>query len=323
MITISILTLRNAVLSSIIDAGYVFAKVNEFLAEKGGSPLFKIQLVGLTKEMQQHSGQFTVRADVLLHEVKKTDLIIIPSMMGNLLIATHLNKDYGIWLAEQYRKGAEVASMCTGSFLLAFSGILKGKECTTHWQFANEFKYYYPSVKLVDELMITDQNGIYSSAGSNAYWNLLMHLVERFANRAIAIRTAKYFLVDLDKPSQSPFTIFNGLKDHKDTLVLKVQDYLEKNYAAKLTVESTAEAFSVTRRTLERRFKKSTRNTVTEYHQRVKVEAAKQQLEIGKKTIFEIMTDVGYIDHQAFREVFKRIAGMTPIDYRNKFNSEV
>ncbi|MEO6283144.1 MAG: helix-turn-helix domain-containing protein [Dyadobacter sp.] len=323
MVTISILTLRNAVLSSIVDAGYVFVKVNDFLAENGKPPLFKVQLVGLTKEVQQNGGLFTVRADVLLCDVERNDLIIIPSMMGNLLIATHLNQEFGVWVADQYKYGVEVASMCTGSFLLAFSGILKGKHCTTHWQFANEFKYYYPSVKLVDELMITDQNGIYSSAGSNAYWNLLIHLVERFTDRAMAIRTAKYFVVDLDKSSQSPFVIFNGLKDHKDLLILKVQEYVERNYAAKLTVDNIAEIFHVTRRTLERRFRKATRHTVSEYFQRVKVEAAKQQLEIGKKSILDIMTEVGYIDIQAFRQVFKRVAGMSPIDYRNKFNYSI
>lgn len=320
MKTISIIVLKNAVLSSIVDARYTFTKVNEFLAAAGKPPLFKIQLVGLTKEVTLNDGLFIVRADNNLNEAEGSDLIIIPSLMGDMITATHLNREYGNWIAQQYKNGSEVASLCTGAFLLAFSGLLKGKQCTTHWLYANEFKQFYPAVKLVDEKMITDQNGLYSSGGSNAYWNLLLHLVEKFTGREIAIQTAKYFVIDIDKNIQSPFIIFNGLKDHEDDVIKKAQAHIEKHYTEKLTVDQIADHFIITRRTFERRFKKATRNTVTEYIQRVKIEAAKKQLEIGRKSISEIMLDVGYIDIQAFRDVFKRITGMTPVSYRNKYN---
>jgi transcriptional regulator GlxA family with amidase domain len=127
-------------------------------------------------------------------------------------------------------------------------------------------------------------------------------------------------VVDLDKNNQSAFIIFQGLKDHEDDVVLKAQNYIEHHYLQKLTIEQLADKFNVTRRTFERRFKKATRNTVVEYIQRVKVEATKKQLEIGRKSIAEIMFDVGYADLQTFREVFKRITGMTPVDYKNKYN---
>jgi transcriptional regulator GlxA family with amidase domain len=319
VITITILSLKNALLSSIVDTKYVFTKVNELLIERGKSPLFKIQLAGLTKELKLNDGLFSIHPDIILAEVKQHDLIIIPSLTGNLMTTTHLNHEFGGWISKQYKNGVEVASMCTGAFLLAFSGILKGKQCTTHWQYANEFSFHYPSVKLVDELMITDQKGIYSSGGSNAYWNLLMHLVEKFTNREIAIQASKYFVVDLDKDFQSPFIVFNGLKDHQDEVVLKSQEYIEKNYVRKFTIDEISDKFNVTRRTLERRFRKNTRYTINEYIQRVKVEAAKKYLEIGRKSISEIMADVGYNDIQAFRKVFKEISGMTPIDYKNKF----
>lgn len=320
MINISILVLRNAVVASISDSAYVFAKVNEFLKEAGKEPLFKVQLVAATEEVRFNNGVYTIRPDAVFEKIKKTDLIIIPSFAGHINSATYLNKDCCVWIADKYKNGAEVASLCTGAFLLAYSGILKGKQCTTHWAYANEFRYYYPGVTLVDEKMITDQDGLYSSGGSSAYWNLLLHLVEKFANREIAIRTAKYFVIELDKNNQSPFIIFNGLKDHEDEVIKNSQEYIERNYAEKLTVDQIADKFIITRRTFERRFKKATRNTVTEYIQRVKVEASKKQLEIGRKSISEIMLDVGYSDIQSFREVFKRIAGMTPVDYRNKFN---
>ncbi len=322
MITISILALKNAVLASVADSRYVFTKVNEFLQASGKPALFNIQLVGLSDDVKINDGLFSIHPDKLLKDVMQTDLIIIPAMTGDMMTATHLNRDYAIWIAQRYKDGAEVASLCVGAFLLAFSGLLKGKECTTHWSYANEFRHFYPSVKLLDEKVITDQNGLYSSGGNNAYWNLLLHLVEKYTNRKMAIQTAKYFVVDLDRNMQSPFVIFNGLKDHEDELIKKVQGYIEEHYGEKLVVDQIADRFNITRRTFERRFKKATRHTVIEYIQRVKVEATKKQLEIGRKSVNEIMYAVGYSVLQTYRDVFKKITGMTPNDYRNKYNKD-
>jgi transcriptional regulator GlxA family with amidase domain len=294
--------------------------VNDFLNEAGKPPLFDVKIVGFAGEVTYNKGLFLVRPDATFGEVKRTDLVIIPSLSGYISGSVYLNKDCVSWITAQYKNGAEVASLCTGAFLLAFTGIMNGRQCTTHWAYANEFRYFYPGVRLVDEKMITDQDGLYSSGGSNAYWNLLVHLIEKYAGREMAIRTAKYFVIDIDKKNQSAFIIFNGLKDHEDELVLKVQDFIELHYMEKYTVDDIADKFYSTRRTLERRFKKATRNTVIEYLQRVKIEAAKKQIEIGRKTVTEIMLEVGYADMQTFREVFKWVTGMTPVDYRNKYN---
>jgi transcriptional regulator GlxA family with amidase domain len=320
MITVSILVLKNAVLASIADPRNVFAMVNDFLEKSGRPPLFKVQLVGLWKEVKLNNGLFTIHPDVLTEEVQQTDLIIIPAMSGDSMSSTYLNKDYVTWIVQQYKKGAEVASLCVGAFLLAFSGLLKGKQCTTHWMYANDLRHLYPSVSVVEEKVITDQNGLYSSGGNNAYWNLLLYLVEKYTDRQIAIHTAKYFVIDMDRHRQSPFVVFSGLKDHEDEAIKNAQEYIEQHYPDKLTVDEIAARFNVTRRTFERRFKKATYITVAEYIQQVKIEAAKKQLEIGRKSITEVMLDVGYSDTQTFRDVFKRITDMTPIDYRNKYN---
>ena len=320
MVTVSILALKNSVLASIADSRYVLMMVNQFLTQAGKDPLFNIQLVGNAKQIQLNDGLFSIQPNVILSDAKNNDLIIIPALTGDMMSATHVNREYGHWIAQQYKNGAEIASLCSGAFLLAFSGILKGKQCTTHWLYANEFKHFYPSVKLVDEKTITHQNGVYSSGGSNAYWNLLIHLVEKYAGREMAIYTAKYFVIDFDRDMQSPFIIFNGLKDHEDETIITAQEFIEENFSEKLTVDQLADKFNVTRRTFERRFKKATRNTVAEYIQRVKIEAAKKLLEAGRKTVSDIMYDVGYTDIQTFRDVFKKITGMTPVDYMNKYN---
>jgi len=319
MINVSILTLKNAIVASIADCQYVFTTVNTFLRERGKESLFNVQLVGLTNEVKYNKGSFVIHTDKLLDQATENNLIIIPALDGIMTAVVHLNKEYANWIAAQYKEGAEVASLSSGVFLLAFSGLLKGRECTTHWYYANELKYFYPSIHVVDEKMITDQHGLYSSGGSNAYWNLLVHLIEKYAGREMAIYTAKYFVIDLNKNFQSPFIVFHGLKDHEDKEIKDAQAYIEQHYKDKFTVDQLAARFNMTRRTFERRFKKATRNTVAEYIQRVKIEGAKKQLEIGRKSINEIMINVGYSDTQTFRNIFKRITGVTPVDYRGKY----
>ena len=116
--------------------------------------------------------------------------------------------------------------------------------------------------------------------------------------------------------------IFQGQKDHEDNEVIAVQDFIENNYENTIRVDELAEKVALSRRTLERRFKKATSNTVSEYIQRVKVEAAKRDLETSRKNVNEVMYQVGYSDTKSFRNTFKKITGLTPIDYRNKFNHE-
>ncbi len=310
-------------MASIADTSYLFATVNELLERSGKAPLFRVQLVGIHTEVKLNNGQFLIRPDRLIDDVKHTNLVIIPSMAGDAVASTYQNRDYAPWISEQYKKGAEVASLCVGAFLLAFSGLLTGRQCTTHWAYANEFRYYYPSIELVDEKVITHEQGLYSSGGNNAYWNLLLYLVEKYTSREMAIHTAKFFVIDLDRKDQSPFVIFNGQKNHEDDAVLKAQEMIERHYAAKLTVDQIATKVNVSRRTFERRFKKATNSTIIEYIQRVKIEATKKQLEVGRKSIQEVMYDVGYTDVKTFRDIFKRVTGMTPNDYRNKYNTKL
>jgi transcriptional regulator GlxA family with amidase domain len=246
MVTVSILTYKNALASAILDTASVFSKVNEYLIDAGKAEIFNVQLVGFTHTVKFNSGSISIQTDAIFEEVKKTDLIVIPSFIGSATGAAYINKDCAVWISKHYKNGTEVASLCTGAFLLAYTGILNGKQCTTHWAYANEFRYFYPGVDLVDEKMITDQEGLYSSGGNNAYWNLLIHLVEKYTNREMAIRIAKYFVIDIDKNIQSPFVIFHGQKDHDDKLILKAQKFIEQNYSERFTVDDLAEKFHLT-----------------------------------------------------------------------------
>jgi transcriptional regulator GlxA family with amidase domain len=301
----------------------ILSEVNTVRTAMGKAPLFDIQLVGLSKQTSQRDGLFTIKPDCLLKDVSKTDLIIIPAIYGPFPQAIETNREFLPFIIQQFNNGAEVASLCIGSFFLAATGLLAGKQCATHWRFANEFRALYPEVNLVDDKIITDDESIYTSGGAYSYLNLLVYMIEKYAGRDVAILISKAFSIDFDRTVQSPFIIFQGQKAHEDETVKKAQEYIEKNFEDKITVDQLADAFAVGRRSLERRFKKATCNTVTEYIQRVKIEAAKKDLETGRKNVLEVMYDVGYSDVKAFRTIFKKITGLSPIEYRNKYNKEM
>lgn len=319
---ISILVPKGAILGSLEGTRQLFTQVNDFFRMRGQQPLFHVQLVGLMKETPLSGGLFTANTDLLLHEIKKTDLIIIPAVDGDLQEAIERNKDIIPWLKQQYAHGAEVASLCLGAFLLASTGLLDGKKCATHWLAANQFRTMFPEVELVDNKIITEDQGLYSSGGAFSYMNLILHLIEKYAGRDMAIMIAKVFAIEIERKSQSAFLIFEGQKGHEDESIKKAQEFIESNFQEKITVDQLADMLAIGRRNLERRFKKATSNTIAEYIQRVKIEAAKKNLESNHKNITEVMYDVGYSDVKAFRTTFKKITGLSPTDYKNKYNKD-
>ena len=320
---ISILALNEAKLNSIEEPHQAFNETNNILVSEGKSPMFEVHIVGLTKEIRLRSGLYTIMPELVIDEVKKTDLIIIPALHGSIKNALKLNEKFIPWIVNQYNKGAEVASLCVGAFLLASTGLLNGKQCSTHWRAANDFRKFFPDVNLVVDKIITDEQGIYSSGGAFSSANLILYLIEKYAGRKIAIHCAKMFQIDIERGSQSPFIMFKGQKEHNDDIIRKAQEIIEENFGDKITVNKLASMLAVSRRNLERRFKKATSNTVVEYMQRVKIEAAKISLESGYENVNEIMYKVGYSDPKAFRGTFKKITGLSPIQYRNKYNREM
>ncbi len=320
MMHISILVPKGAILASLEGSRQLFAQVNQMIKMNDGEPIFKIDLVGLTHETTVSGGLFTVNATALINDIPKTNLIIIPALDGDLKQAIEDNKDFIPWMQEQKDNGAEIASLCLGAFLLASTGMLDGKKCATHWVAANAFRSMFPDVELITEKIITDENGIYTSGGAFSYLNLILHLIEKYAGRDMAILIAKVFAIQLERDTQSAFMIFQGQKEHEDEPVRKAQEFIESNYKERPTVDQLAYMYALSRRSFERRFKKATNNTVIEYIQRVKIEAAKKELETGSKNVNEVMYEVGYTDTKAFRTTFKKITGLSPLEYRNKYN---
>lgn len=307
-------------LSSIVGAYKIFSRANEYWKSRENKELYKIEVAGCSQQVDYYEGLFSVKPHLFISAINKPKLIIIPSLNHDYLNAVECNGALIEWIARQHRLGAEVASVCTGAFLLAAAGLLDGKSCSTHWAASNSFRTLFPRVNLEPDRLITDESGIYTNGGAYSFLNLVLYLVEKYFDRQTAIFCSKVFQIEIDRTNQSAFIIFSGQKVHEDEVVKKAQAYIETRLEQKISTTELSSIFSVGRRNFDRRFIKATGNTPVEYSQRVKVEAAKKFFEVGRKTVNEVMYDVGYSDVKAFREVFRRITGMSPLAYRKRYN---
>lgn len=308
-------------LNSIAGAYEILSKANGFWKKMGKAPKLDIKIAGYVPEAKVEDGYFSIHPTDI-NTISKTDMVIIPSIFGDNAEAVRNNKQLISWIERQYKAGAEIASICSGAFFLAETGILEGKKCSIHWNSVKEFREMYPGIEIEQDKVITAENGVYTNGGGYSFLNLMLYLVEHFFDRSTAIFCSKIFQIDIERTAQSQFAIFHIQKGHGDELVTKAQVYIEEHLDVKISFEQLAADLSINRRSFDRRFIKATGNTPVEYLQRVKVEAAKKSLETGRKTVFDVMSEVGYSDDKAFREVFKKITGLSPLDYKAKYSKD-
>ncbi len=307
-------------IACIVGTVEIFTRAAAYWVKQGNKEMYKLEIACTAPQKEYINHFVTLTPDTYIKDIAKTDLIIIPSAMpGERTPDREVMFD---WISSQYKAGAEIASMCSGAFILAATGIMDGRSCSTHWSFEDRFRDMYPKVHLHSDKLITDEKGIYTNGGAYSFLNLVIYLVEKYYDRQTAIFCSKIFQIELDRNSQSAFAMFTGQKLHDDEMVQQAQAYIEKNIDEKISVEGLSSRFAVGRRNFDRRFIKATGNTPVEYAQRVKIESAKKALESTRKTVNEVMYEVGYADVKAFREVFKRITGLSPLEYKNKYNKE-
>ncbi|MEM9650064.1 MAG: helix-turn-helix domain-containing protein [Bacteroidota bacterium] len=314
----------NAILSNVVGPFKVLMAANQFLKRAGQreDDFFEVHLVGLERDYSLYQGLFSIHCDSTIHDIEKTDLILIPALRPDKLEEDlDQNKDFVPWILNQrHKNNAEVASMCMGAFVLAMTGLVDGKQCATHWAGMDIFRQMFPKVNLVANKIVTDEDGIYTSGGAFSFLNLMIHLVEKYCGRPTAIYLSKFFEIDMDREDQNQFAIFQGQKDHEDDAIKEAQKYIESNVTEKISVEQLAKKYAISGRNFVRRFKKATQNTPLEYIQRVKIEAAKRSFESTQQNVKEVMYQVGYADQKAFRTVFKKYVGLSPVAYKSKYN---
>lgn len=316
---ISVFVPEYGVIEAITPPFRSFHTANEVLAGRGKEPVFQVEYVGLNEFVPANNGEYMIKTNRLLKDVAGTDLLIIPPAYGDPVKGIKANEPALRYFKQLHAGGCSIASLCLGAFLLAETGLLDGKKCSTHWAYTNEFRERYPNIQVEDGAIITEQGNIYSSGGASSLWNLVLYLVEKFADRETAVTVSKLFALDIGRNSQSQFAIFKGQRNHADADIKDIQDYIEKHYRDRILTDYLARRINSSRRNFERRFKSATNNTSAEYLQRVRIEAAKTLFESSRKNVTEIMNQVGYMDMKAFRESFKKVTGLTPVDYKNKF----
>ena len=317
----AILVPRGAVMpSAIIGAYFLLTQANQYQLQHNKAPVFGLDILGYKKQSLLYDGSFSVNTTHFQKSAGPYNLLIIPGFTCEMEGPLQANKALIEWMKVQHLDyGTELASMCTGAFLVAATGVLDGKKCTSHWAFEAPFRHHFPKVHFLPQHIVTDDAGIYSSGGAYSSLNLILYLIEKFYSRETAIWIAKVFQLDIDRHSQKPFVIFTQQKAHQDQQVAKVQTYIEQHFDEHLSVQELAQRFAFSRRNFVRRFKEATGNTPIEYIQRVRIEAAKRLLETTPKNISEVVFETGYSDSKSFRAVFKKITGCSPSAYRNRY----
>lgn len=282
------------------------------------TPFFDVKVASADGQPIRSVNNIHIQPHCGIDDIQQTDLILISS-------ATYIediigkNPELVPWIRHHYDQGAHVASICTGVFLLAETGLLDGKAATLHWGFADMFRKRYPQVKLRQDLMYIDHGRLYCSAGVSAGLDLSLYLVEKFCGRQAALESAKTMILDMGRVSQAPYERLFFPKDHGDPLVLKAQEWIEQHKSEPIDYQLLARELRMSRRSMERRFKRSLGVTPLGYLQKLRVERAKLLLEEGTKTFSEITYEVGYEDIPFFRKIFVKLTGLGPREYQRRF----
>jgi transcriptional regulator GlxA family with amidase domain len=299
--------------SSITAISEILIWADDHWKSDGNKSILKVQVAGSDVPRQTDSLH-----EVSIKQIKKADLIIIPSLSKQYREILQKDQHLVTWLSNQYNKGAEIASVCTGAFLLAASGLVDGMPCATHWEAADELKKMFPKVTVTMDVL-TKANGIYTNAGGYSFLNLALFLVEKYFGRGTAILCSKMFQIDIGRRSQRPFAIFHAQKQHGDPLVLKAQEFLEAEVTSKIQFDELCKNLAISRRNFDRRFVKATGSTPLEYVQKLRIELAKIDLEETNKSLSEVIWDCGYTDEKSFKELFKRLVGISPLNYKDQY----
>ena len=294
------------------QAGSLF---NRLTGEKE-APRFDVKLVSLDGKPFETLSGMTVMPHLSMAHADQADLVVISALSS---LDSRRYPGAIEWIKRHAEQSTAIASVCTGAFLLAATGLLDGKTATTHWAFAEEFRQRYPAVHLQPEKIITDEGKLFCSGGFTAGMDLALYLVERYCGPEVAIGSAKAMVYDLNRVSQTPYSVFRLLKNHDDAAILNVQIWLENHFAEKISYPDLAGRFGLTTRTLERRFQAATGITPLYYLRKVRIEAARRLLEESGKSFDEISWEVGYGNSGFLRKVFVQETGLHPPAYRRRF----
>lgn len=323
MVKVAVIIDGNSVLSSLSGIIDTFAMANLLWQQShpdNQEPLFVTETVTRDGNPALCYGTITIPADKSIYDIGQSEIVLLPAIIsphGSLLKAY---KDIGAWLNIQYEKGAWIGAACTGTFILAESGLLDGRTATTNWQFAELFRRRYPQITLKPQSILTCDKNVLCTGAATAVYDMCLYCIERFGSKKLAIDCAKRLLIEPARTCQSPYMIFDFQKNHSDKAIMNVQNWLEENLNRNITIDSLANHFGFSPRNFKRRFKNATGDSPINYLQRLRIETAKNRLEMTRDTVNEITWSVGYEDSSSFRKLFKTHTGLSPSQYRDSFS---
>ena len=321
MKSVTVLAMQNAMAATITSPMDVFFQAGvmwNFFNGQAVTPYFDVKMVTTAGKPFRCLNGARLIPDGSIHDVTDTDLIVVSSILDidKVLRAQSEAVD---WLKTRYDQGAQIATICSGVFVLAETGLLDGKTATTHWGFAEQFRTRYPRIELKLERLITDEGDLFCSGGYNAGIDLSLYLVEKYCGHEVALQSSKSMISDIGRTTQAPYVMFQFRKDHHDDQVLRIQEWIENNFDKSFDYDGLARQSGMSRRTLQRRFKNATGETPLTYQQSIRIEVAKRLLENESRSFDEITYHVGYEDSSTFRKIFSKQTGLVPTEYRKKF----
>lgn len=280
---------------------------------------FRVEIATFDGAPVKCANNIQINAHKAIGDINSTDLLLIPTIAGDIQQTLKRNKDLLPWISKLAENGADIACNCTGAFLLAETGLLDNKLATTHWGFVDEFRERYPSVDLQPEQLITADGSLFCSGGGMAWLDMALFLIERYCGYDIAMASAKSNVFDVSKTSRSSYSSIPGKRYHQDSAILSLQDWLDVNFNQEISVAQLADKSAMTKRTLIRRFKQATGDSLVYYIQCLRVDAAKKLLRGKHMTIEAITQQVGYQDVSSFIRLFKKHTGLSPSAHRARF----
>lgn len=306
-----------------IDLFGIVNRISERIND-AGTELFKLRVISPDGEPVKCSSGFRLEVEGSLADIHPDDIIYISAFA----IATRQELEQAIeywqplvaWLQLHGRDQFLIATSCSGTFVLAESGLLAGKQATTAWWMSKIFEQRYADIALDKDAICTVADNIICGAGTTSYQDVGLAIVEKIAGKHFARLTAKYMMVDNQRRSQAPYAILS-LIDSDDKIVRKAESWIRANLNKDFRIEEVAEHVAVSPRTLIRRFQNGLGETPQSLTQKLRIEKCKVLLETTQLRFGEIVQRCGYNDESAFRRLFKRHCQLSPRDYRRRFNT--
>ena len=324
MIDVTVLFLDQTFSSTAVGPMEVFRHAGalwNFLTGSAEKPRFNVTTASADGRAVLCDGPIHITPMTSISKIRHTDLIFIPTTGVSLDDVVERNAPVVPWLERWHKRGAAIASVCSGVGLVAAAGMLDGKRATTHWALADRFREKYPKVNWMPELMVTEDRGFFCGGGVHAALDLSLYLVEKYCGHEIAMESSKALLIETPRAWQAGFAVIPLKTEHNDAAISKAQDWLHQNFHRPFPLEAPADRAGMSLRNFVRRFKQATGDSPLIYLQKLRIAAAKRLLESNHRTMQEVSDAVGYQDVAFFRSLFQRHAGVSPSAYRERFGA--